>query len=112
MQNAAVFTAADNGVIGRVTRTVAVKFVVNFAFQMVLEHPRRHFSIARVCAVAVISPARRSTAISSGDLNRRISWTMGRQSIIVAGAVRFCREPLRSFSSALFTISSAYAYSP
>lgn len=25
---------------------------------------------------------------------------------------RFCREPLRSFSSALFTITSAYAYSP
>ncbi len=38
-------------------RTVAVKFVVNFAFQMVLELPGRHFSIARVCARAVISPA-------------------------------------------------------
>ncbi|GDU92422.1 hypothetical protein ExPUPEC79_02602 [Escherichia coli] len=43
VQNAAVFTAANNGVIGRVTRTVAVKFVVNFAFQMVLEHPRTAF---------------------------------------------------------------------
>ena len=43
VQNAAVFTAADNGVIGRIARTVAVKFVVNFAFQMVLEHSRTAF---------------------------------------------------------------------
>ena len=43
MQNAAVFTTADNGVVGRITRTVAVKFVVNFAFQMVLEHSRTTF---------------------------------------------------------------------
>lgn len=32
VQNAAVFTVVDNGVIGRIVCTVAVKFVVNFVF--------------------------------------------------------------------------------
>ncbi len=57
------------------------------------------------------SPARRRTAISSGDLNRRIlsRTTYGRQSNAAAGAVRFWREPYAA-SSAARTISSAYAY--
>ena len=38
VQNAAVFTAAYDGVIGREARAVTVKFMVNFAFKLVLEH--------------------------------------------------------------------------
>ena len=43
VQNAAVFPAADNGVVGGIARAVAVKFVVNFAFQLVFEHPGTAF---------------------------------------------------------------------
>ncbi len=38
MQDAAVFPATDNRVVGREARTVTVKFVMDFPFKLVLEH--------------------------------------------------------------------------
>ncbi|MNL35075.1 hypothetical protein D3C87_1570850 [compost metagenome] len=43
MQDAAIFAAAHNGVISRIARAVAGKLMVNFAFELILEHPRTAF---------------------------------------------------------------------
>ncbi|MNL68830.1 hypothetical protein D3C87_1936100 [compost metagenome] len=43
MQNAAIFTAAHNGVIGRKARAVTGKLVKDFAFKLIFEHARTTF---------------------------------------------------------------------
>lgn len=112
VQNAAVFTATDNGVVRRITRAVAVKFVMNLPFQLVFKHSRAAF----LHGAGVCQRTDFTRAAHHVQLFRRFEQThlMHHRTPVRQGgwADRFCLEPLRSLSRAVKTISSAYAYSP